>query len=126
MTTSVCIIFFFFFFNDTATTEIYTLSLHDALPISAVDRIVPEQDTTGIDVLVEPYFEWVVDASQIKEERPNVSGISYVEGLGPYIERKLLTVNTGHSAIAYLGYVRGKPTIHAALEDNKIRETASK
>src|SRR2546429_8786219 len=27
--------FFFFFFNDTATTEIYTLSLHDALPISA-------------------------------------------------------------------------------------------
>jgi len=26
-------ILFFFFFNDTATTEIYTLSLHDALPI---------------------------------------------------------------------------------------------
>ena len=30
----VCVVFFFFFFNDTATTEIYTLSLHDALPIS--------------------------------------------------------------------------------------------
>src|SRR5258708_28500517 len=32
---------FFFFFNDTATTEIYTLSLHDALPISAqnVNRV---------------------------------------------------------------------------------------
>src|SRR5256885_15894965 len=30
------IFFFFFFFNDTATTEIYTLSLHDALPISAL------------------------------------------------------------------------------------------
>src|SRR3989454_11533149 len=29
---------FFFFFNDTATTEIYTLSLHDALPISARSR----------------------------------------------------------------------------------------
>src|SRR5256885_14553878 len=28
-----CSLFFFFFFNDTATTEIYTLSLHDALPI---------------------------------------------------------------------------------------------
>src|SRR5260370_7399742 len=28
----------FFFFNDTATTEIYTLSLHDALPISAIPR----------------------------------------------------------------------------------------
>src|SRR5256884_9484784 len=32
--------FFFFFFNDTATTEIYTLSLHDALPIYAA---CPEQ-----------------------------------------------------------------------------------
>src|SRR2546427_11015562 len=30
------IICFFFFFNDTATTEIYTLSLHDALPICAL------------------------------------------------------------------------------------------
>src|SRR5258708_22498116 len=32
-------LFFFFFFNDTATTEIYTLSLHDALPISQIDAI---------------------------------------------------------------------------------------
>src|SRR5215216_7938497 len=31
------IFFFFFFFNDTATTEIYTLSLHDALPILHAD-----------------------------------------------------------------------------------------
>src|SRR6516165_12822787 len=31
---SFVVIYFFFFFNDTATTEIYTLSLHDALPIS--------------------------------------------------------------------------------------------
>src|SRR2546422_10301431 len=30
---------FFFFFNDTATTEIYTLSLHDALPIFAPNRV---------------------------------------------------------------------------------------
>ena len=30
------LLFFFFFFNDTATTEIYTLSLHDALPIFEV------------------------------------------------------------------------------------------
>src|SRR6266851_5096408 len=32
---SFALLFCFFFFNDTATTEIYTLSLHDALPISA-------------------------------------------------------------------------------------------
>src|SRR6476620_12810363 len=34
MCISSSVVFFFFFFNDTATTEIYTLSLHDALPIS--------------------------------------------------------------------------------------------
>src|SRR5229473_7821037 len=35
---STCYLFFiFFFFNDTATTEIYTLSLHDALPISSLN-----------------------------------------------------------------------------------------
>src|SRR5215469_11853161 len=33
--------FFFFFFNDTATTEIYTLSLHDALPISTIHTVYP-------------------------------------------------------------------------------------
>src|SRR5206468_11082728 len=33
---SITFILFFFFFNDTATTEIYTLSLHDALPICDV------------------------------------------------------------------------------------------
>src|SRR2546422_3247346 len=34
----VCLLSTFFFFNDTATTEIYTLSLHDALPISLADH----------------------------------------------------------------------------------------
>src|SRR5437773_6228057 len=38
-----CLDFSFFFFNDTATTEIYTLSLHDALPISQ-----QEQESEGI------------------------------------------------------------------------------
>src|SRR2546425_5364427 len=36
---------FFFFFNDTATTEIYTLSLHDALPISFPRRTARVQST---------------------------------------------------------------------------------
>src|SRR5687768_18095772 len=40
--------FFFFFFNDTATTEIYTLSLHDALPILARQiNAVPKGNGTG-------------------------------------------------------------------------------
>src|SRR6185312_17505897 len=47
-------LYFFIFFNDTPTTEIYTLSLHDALPISALlrdlhpdDRLEPECDPVG-------------------------------------------------------------------------------
>src|SRR6266540_4171025 len=39
--------FFFFFFNDTATTEIYTLSLHDALPISGVSGLSPREPRSG-------------------------------------------------------------------------------
>src|SRR5438067_10949661 len=57
--TFLSLFFFFFFFNDTATTEIYTLSLHDALPILscvpprgafyAFPRIdVPEEDATWV------------------------------------------------------------------------------
>ena len=80
----------------------------------------------SVDVLVEPFYEWVVDASQIKGVRPDISGVTYVEDPLPYIERKLLTVNTGHSAIAYLGYARGEATIHAALEDDDIRDVTSK
>src|SRR5256885_11882699 len=38
--TTVIAHFVFFFFNDTATTEIYTLSLHDALPISVATRLL--------------------------------------------------------------------------------------
>src|SRR2546429_5277044 len=45
-------LFFFFFFNDTATTEIYTLSLHDALPISDFARLgqqVADAEHAGAD-----------------------------------------------------------------------------
>src|SRR2546430_14173847 len=44
LSTRLLTIFTFFFFNDTATTEIYTLSLHDALPIFAELR----QDFAGV------------------------------------------------------------------------------
>src|SRR2546429_8469126 len=46
------VIFFFFFFNDTATTEIYTLSLHDALPISC--RIERKEDLR--DLFATPFY----------------------------------------------------------------------
>src|SRR2546422_10022463 len=43
--------FFFFFFNDTATTEIYTLSLHDALPILIVEYL-EAKNNFGMDIQI--------------------------------------------------------------------------
>lgn len=86
---------------------------------SAVDRIVPMQDQSSLDVLVEPYYEWVVET---KEDIPNVEGMTIVEDLAPFIERKLFTVNTGHAVIAYLGYLEGKSTIDQTLADDSIAE----
>jgi mannitol-1-phosphate 5-dehydrogenase len=80
----------------------------------------------SVDVLVEPFHEWIVDASQVKGAKPEIAGITYVEDPLPYIERKLLTVNTGHAAVAYLGYAREKRTIHESLEDGEIRAAAMK
>src|SRR5256885_13666297 len=45
--TPLPVLFFFFFFNDTATTEIYTLSLHDALPISYMWAMAPASKRKG-------------------------------------------------------------------------------
>jgi mannitol-1-phosphate 5-dehydrogenase len=87
---------------------------------SAVDRIVPIQDNQGsLDVLVEPYFEWVVET---KESIPPIEGMKIVDELAPFIERKLFTVNTGHAVIAYLGYLGGKSTIDKTLEDENIAD----
>ena len=94
-------------------------------PNAAVDRIVPQQSTEGLDVTVEPFYEWVVDESQVVGEKPDVDGITYVQDLSPYIERKLFTVNTGHASVAYLGHANGLPTIAEAVENDSVRERVS-
>src|SRR5256885_4598686 len=69
------LVFFFFFFNDTATTEIYTLSLHDALPISlTAERFVADPlDTQG--------------------------GLLY--RTGDLVDRKSTRLNSSHLVISY-------------------------
>src|SRR2546430_4122883 len=84
---------FFFFFNDTATTEIYTLSLHDALPISAPALI--RDVKTGVDKLgsqipaaPDPIQDYVQPDTQIE---PSVA----------VKDRKSTRLNSSHSQISY-------------------------
>src|SRR2546422_6840925 len=76
------VLFFFFFFNDTATTEIYTLSLHDALPICVVE---PMMNGVGGDLLV---LYW--EAKTGKLYALNASG-----------DRKSTRLNSSHGYISY-------------------------
>src|SRR5258707_3328568 len=78
-----CHSFFFFFFNDTATTEIYTLSLHDALPIFI----------TGAD----PAF---CSGDDVKQIMANASARPAVTNLAPR-DRKSTRLNSSHANISY-------------------------
>jgi len=95
---------------------------------SAIDRIVPAQDAdAGLDVKLEKFYEWVVDATPFKDHQPPaIDGIKWVDDLIPYIERKLFTVNTGHAAAAYHGYYHKKTTVYDALQDPAILEEVRK
>lgn len=90
-------------------------------PNAAVDRIVPNQVNEDIlKVIVEPYYEWVVEDQQSDSNMPKIKGITYVKDLTPYIERKLFTVNTGHIVVAYVGYYLGHQTIKEAMADEQV------
>ncbi|VXB17152.1 mannitol-1-phosphate 5-dehydrogenase [Microbacterium sp. 8M] len=85
---------------------------------TAVDRIVPAQAPgQGVDVTVEPYFEWAIESGPFGDRPPHIPGAHFVDDLAPYIERKLFTVNTGHAATAYFGERAGAITIAEALQD---------
>lgn len=92
-------------------------------PDSAVDRIVPPQETGGLQVKVEPFSEWIVDETQIKGPTPQIEGMTLTDNLLAFVERKLFTLNTGHAGVAYLGYYKGYDYIHEAIKDEEIYQT---
>src|SRR2546430_12850512 len=97
-TTSGQFILSFFFFNDTATTEIYTLSLHDALPISGIEVGVHVGDLDGLVPL-----------------RIHVADGSLVDGLPEvpaHQDRKSTRLNSSHSQISYAVFCLKKKTRH--------------
>lgn len=80
---------------------------------SAIDRQSLSIEEQGhLMTAVEPFYEWVVEKRHIVNPAIlKLKGITFVEDLLPYIEKKLYIVNLGHCATAYLGYVAQKPTI---------------
>lgn len=93
-------------------------------PDCAVDRIVPPVKSENfIDVVVESYFEWDVERAGFKGDIPSIPGMSLVDNLMAYIERKLFTLNTAHCITAYLGKLRGLSTIDKAIADPDIYAT---
>src|SRR3989442_3270796 len=83
-----------FFFNDTATTEIYTLSLHDALPIST-SASTPVLQALGA----------VVDYG----ERTILQGLDLAVNAGE-IDRKSTRLNSSHVRISYAVFCLKKKT----------------
>jgi mannitol-1-phosphate 5-dehydrogenase len=93
----------------------------------AVDRIVPNQKNDDpLSVVVEPFFEWVIEKRNIIGDIPPIQGAHFVDDLKPYIERKLFTVNTGHAIASYLGYYKKLQTIQEAMNDVEIRSDVEK
>src|SRR2546430_7605998 len=92
----VTLFFFFFFFNDTATTEIYTLSLHDALPISSIvaqqSKVERKSRSNFATTMVQPGFA----AASIFAP----SG-RFASGTEPLTDRKSTRLNSSHSQISY-------------------------
>src|SRR2546427_8778959 len=78
--------FSFFFFNDTATTEIYTLSLHDALPIYDDYRVLLERERPDGMIVASPNTLHVPMALDCLERG---------------VDRKSTRLNSSHSQISY-------------------------
>ena len=93
----------------------------------AVDRIVPPVrggDADPLAVTVEVFREWIVDSTQFKGAVPAIAGMIATNKLMAFIERKLFTLNTGHTALAYFGQLAGKKTVGEAMQDDAVRQAA--
>ena len=94
---------------------------HVGWPEAAVDRIVPPvRCEVPLDVAVEEYFEWDVERSAFVGAIPAIAGMTPVDNLEAYVERKLFTLNTGHATAAYIGKMKGLGTIGESIADPAV------
>src|SRR3712207_7743507 len=101
---------FCFFFNDTATTEIYTLSLHDALPISRFFRIAFFFPQVLSVVVVAVLWGFIY--------HPTVgllNGFLEAIGIRQLTDRKSTRLNSSHANISYAVFCLKKKKIQHAV-----------
>src|SRR5258708_38154603 len=104
-----CSCSFFFFFNDTATTEIYTLSLHDALPI----LVSLEEATAGLNIetlatLTNKEVEVLKTSVANQGMYITRSQIAQQSGMA---DRKSTRLNSSHQIISYAVFCLKKKKI---------------
>src|SRR3712207_7724500 len=98
----MCLCLFLFFFNDTATTEIYTLSLHDALPISAFRKAMaapaelPEFKGNVVAIQTAPFWDEKLGAIDAKRSEEHTSELQSRQYL---VCRLLLEKKKNHALI---------------------------
>src|SRR5699024_3391476 len=92
---------------------------------TAVDRIVPVQaEGAGLDVTVEDFYEWAVERGPFDGHEPDIPGITWVEDLEPYIERKLFTVNSFRSMYGSRSSTQVIPGMSGSWPSKGPRSTA--
>ncbi|QIQ20580.1 mannitol-1-phosphate 5-dehydrogenase [Zophobihabitans entericus] len=91
---------------------------------SAIDRQAISTTYNGTTITaVEPFWEWVINQKEMVENNlPKIQGVTYVDDLQPYIEKKLYIVNLGHASLAYLGFIANKTTILDVLSIPVFRQ----
>ncbi|KAF8505112.1 mannitol-1-phosphate 5-dehydrogenase [Hysterangium stoloniferum] len=81
----------------------------------SVDRIMPPfENDSPLDVGVE-YFCGIDNSGTL-----GIKGMALTDELPGYVERKLFTFNCGHATTAYLGFLKGYPTIFDSIQDEEI------
>src|SRR5258707_295415 len=97
---------YFFFFNDTATTEIYTLSLHDALPIS-----YPGWPGSGITENRQRNLPVSAEYAAMKPRPLSLLPVDPIRILS--LDRKSTRLNSSHANISYAVFCLKKKTVHS-------------
>ena len=110
--------------NLVSAEEADIIGENTGFPNSAIDRQALSENLDGTDIaVVEPYYEWVINKSEILSEKTlKIKGAVYVEDMKPYIERKLYCVNAGHATAAYAGFAAGCKTVQEALAREEIQD----